>query len=100
MQLLITLKGIEDLSRHLPSDANPKELVWKRLWDFNDVVLEELGKSDDPEVILECIYAQMSFDLQCLYKTFEVTVGQGINAQQLANYWKQHKAVLLVEFED
>lgn len=97
MQLLITLKGIEDLSNHLPIDADKGQFKYRRLWNFSTALLEELKVSDDPLEQVSCIYKQMSFDLQCLYKTFEVTVGQGIDGAKLIEKWKTNDAILLVE---
>lgn len=97
MKLLITLKEIEDLSSHLPAFVNPENLEWNRLVEINEPPNNK-GISAEVSILRKaCIYEQLSFDLQCLYKTFEVTVHPKIDAETFIDYWEQHQAVLLVD---
>lgn len=97
MKLLITLKEIEDLSCHLPAFVDPEHLEWNRLVEINEPPNDKGISTEASNLRKACIYKQLSFDLQCLYKTFEVVVHPKIDAGTLIDYWKTHQAVLLVD---
>jgi len=91
MQLLITLKRPKDLSHHLPEGINSKKMTWNRLWNFSESLLKTISNGKAPEADLALLFDRLTFDMQCLFKTFEVTTGQGIDARNLVTYWKQHE---------
>ncbi len=94
---MITLKEIEDLSNHLPAIVNPENLEWNRLVEIHEPPIDKGIGTEALHLRKACIYDQLSFDLQCLYKTFEVTVYSEINAETFIDYWKKQQAVLLVD---
>lgn len=96
MKLLITLKETEDLSCHLPTFVDPERLKWNRLVEINEPENDAIS-IEESDLRKACVYRQLSFDLQCLYKTFEVTVLENTDPRQFMDYWKKHQAVLLVE---
>ena len=97
MKLLITLKEIEDLSCHLPAFVDPEQVEWNRLVDISEPVNQTGIGTEELRLRKACIYDQLSFDLQCLYKTFEVTVHEEMDTGTFIQYWKKHQAVLLVD---
>lgn len=95
MQLLVTLKGIEDLREHLPDHLDRLPSI-ERLWDFKPTILEIIRKEDDPLVALHCLYNQLPIDLQVLYRTFDVMVTEK-NASILINTWGTNPSVASME---
>lgn len=95
MQLLVTLKGIENLNVYVPEGLNQLPMI-ERLWDFKPSILEVIRNENDPLTALHGLYDQLPFDLQVLYRTFEVSATE-TDGLVLVNRWRMNPSIASLE---